>query len=761
MLNNKFNFRHSLFISFLPTRSQRLRLCENKERSFDPSFPASGLGTHTVRLRLTKRHHERHTWGEAEQLISERWSTTSGGAAQTVFPAGGWEQGTSEYLFLRSQRDDKTMKTLKPSRILLSFILISGMIYPSIDASQTINTNGNDFTQGLELKNSGKWEQALKTWWAGWNALETAGKTDPRIGIAFIELATEKMAAQYYGTASEMYMQGFSRDECIEFKKTVAKEAERILPLLDKEEEKTWKKLIKSKDPELCQKIRLFWLERDPRPKTKGNERLIEHWERIAYARKHFQMARSSIYDCDDRGTIYVKYGKPDKKKSGSFGTSSESQMELMRFLGIGDESRLIRFRDPNHDYDVWAYGDIGTEKPSIYLFSNRDGTGRFGLCIGIESLIPRVDYIYTIRSPVRRYSPRDYLIYQIMYYSELKSFARFFDERYGEINHIWEGAEREIRRKRYGREKFSLPRDYIQLLHGTMIKNQGEDKLNPISKYADVDRSDYENLTGKINVKTHPVRTLDRQNQPKLALLAFSSPEFRAEDMTIISEDALESPEYFLSHTLIVRDGSLEELVHNTDVLRGSPNNMSAFTLDHMPEHAHFTLASEAYQETALDTLPEPQTKMLAIGKEIVSIQPPLNTDPGTLELSDLVLGIDAPSGVECEDFPFSIIPTHEFTNQDPVKMAIEIYHLVLNEYGEAQYTIEYGVAGVDKKGKRKKEQISMAYSFHALGRSSRETLSVDISKLKPGSYEFFVEVKDTVSRQEKIRIASFSVIK
>ena len=596
--------------------------------------------------------------------------------------------------------------------------------------------NVDYYLKGMEYLKTGDWEQALKTWWSGWSALEMADKTDPRIGIAFIELATENRAEKYYGTASELYVWGFSNDDYMEFKEVVIKEADRIIPLLNEEEAKAWKKRIKIKDPKLCRMIRLFWMERDPRPKTKANERLIEHWERIAHARKHFRMTRYSVYDCDDRGTIYVKYGEPGKKKSGSLGSSAVSEMELMRWEPNARARAQIKLTDPSPDYEVWAYGDIGTEKPSIFLFANRDGTGSFGLRRGIENLMKDKSYIL-----------------QIMYYAELANWDRYFGDRYTDLEFVW--ARRERRNRPSSRE-------FSSRLRSAFLTNRGEDRFNPTHKYADIDKSDYESLTGKINIKTHPVRTLNYQNQPKLSLLTSSSPQFRAEDMIQKTKNELEVPEYLLSHTLIVRDENLEETERKVDNLQGSPNNVTAFMLEHTPNHAHFILASEAYQVgvTEQDSTREVPSKVLAMGKEIVTVPTPLDTEPGELELSDLVLGIDVPADIELPPFPFSVIPTYEFAPQDPLKMAIEIYHLVLNDKAEAQYTIEYGVAQLDKKGRRRKQQISMAYSFVVQSRTAKEALSVDISKLKPGPYDFFVKVKDQVSRREKTRKVHFVVV-
>ena len=53
-----------------------------------------------------------------------------------------------------------------------------------------------------------------------------------------------------------------------------------------------------------------FWQSRDPIPSTDENERLIEHYKRLDYARSHYPGGTITGYD--DRGKIYVRFGKPD-----------------------------------------------------------------------------------------------------------------------------------------------------------------------------------------------------------------------------------------------------------------------------------------------------------------------------------------------------------------------------------------------------------------------------------------------------------------
>lgn len=69
--------------------------------------------------------------------------------------------------------------------------------------------------------------------------------------------------------------------------------------------------------------LRRFWARTDPSPLTAVNERLIEHYRRVAYARIHFGQVR---FPWDDRGDVYVRFGAPDHISS-----SNDLQIEMDR----------------------------------------------------------------------------------------------------------------------------------------------------------------------------------------------------------------------------------------------------------------------------------------------------------------------------------------------------------------------------------------------------------------------------------------------
>ena len=61
--------------------------------------------------------------------------------------------------------------------------------------------------------------------------------------------------------------------------------------------------------PERQAYVQQFWARRDPDILTKINERVIEHYRRVWYARTVFSL---NVYPWDERGSVYIRYGEPD-----------------------------------------------------------------------------------------------------------------------------------------------------------------------------------------------------------------------------------------------------------------------------------------------------------------------------------------------------------------------------------------------------------------------------------------------------------------
>ncbi|MFQ5677258.1 MAG: carboxypeptidase-like regulatory domain-containing protein, partial [bacterium] len=229
------------------------------------------------------------------------------------------------------------------------------------------------YKEGKLMLDAGNWDKAIKIWSEGKQALEDENKADPRIAIAFIEQVTRREASFYYEKACDFYYWGFSTDELEKYQKDIAEEIERIAPLLSKEEAEGWRKDLEKKRPVVLSKIKSFWISRDPNPASTLNERLVEHWERIAYARKNFNKGANTVYGTDDRGLIYVKYGEPEQKREITLGNNSQEIRTVANMLQIPAFSvpEFIRAVEQFLTFptcEIWSYRRLSTTGQVIYL---------------------------------------------------------------------------------------------------------------------------------------------------------------------------------------------------------------------------------------------------------------------------------------------------------------------------------------------------------------------------------------------------------
>ncbi|MDP6039993.1 MAG: GWxTD domain-containing protein, partial [Candidatus Latescibacteria bacterium] len=114
--------------------------------------------------------------------------------------------------------------------------------------------------------------------------------------------------------------------------------------------------------------VRRFWASRDPAPLSRANERLIEHYRRVAYALRSFSKGQ---FPWDDRGEVYVRLGDPDHVSR-----FDDIQIELDPHISEAREQFATRigpgFLPPggrplfpiDGRWEYWVYADIdgGTE---------------------------------------------------------------------------------------------------------------------------------------------------------------------------------------------------------------------------------------------------------------------------------------------------------------------------------------------------------------------------------------------------------------
>ena len=105
---------------------------------------------------------------------------------------------------------------------------------------------------------------------------------------------------------TEMYYEGIVRLQ----DKKMWEEIYAELEMLMETEEKIRFETLEMTDKGIF--TRKFWKGKDPVPTTLENERLVEHYRRVNFARNTYPDVVPPYYD--DRGKVYVKYGPPDNK---------------------------------------------------------------------------------------------------------------------------------------------------------------------------------------------------------------------------------------------------------------------------------------------------------------------------------------------------------------------------------------------------------------------------------------------------------------
>lgn len=622
------------------------------------------------------------------------------------------------------------------------------LIFLALPAAARQNAADRDFfEEGKTFLGTNNWERALRVWYQGRTSLDMAGlPSDPRIGIAFIELVTEKKTSRYYGNACDLYLWGFSNFDFDRHANTVKLEIERLLPLLQDEEHAAWRALLESRDASrIGERIRTFWLERDPTPTTPGNERLIEHWERIDFARKNYTRNIRLPYRTDDRGVIYVKYGRPTKMKSGRMGSNPGELMRLIDDVQLREE---IRYFDANPEYELWIYDELGVTQPVFFLFGNRDGNGPFSLLNGVEDLISQRAFA---PGAARATGIHAGYYLQIMYYNELRVMDSFFEHRYAELDAEW------TRQRTPGAQGPNIRKlkDYYNLLVQT-------DRLNPSHKYAIPELSTFEEQFSAITIFTQQARFLDANQQPKLAVISFATPKFKTGDIEIVDNQAVRIPEFTVKQSLIVRDREMNELSRQeSGTVRGLENTAVFIVDDVVQRSAQYVVAAEALARNELAA--EPSQQVFGLGKAVLDKPAPLSANPDSLEVSDLIVGAPVPETVDVAQLPFPIIPSRRVLRTDPLQVYVEVYHLAVDpEERLARFRIDWRVSKLGQNWEREgaKEIISSGFDFRSPAATAKESFGVDISNLTRGNYELSIIVTDRITRQNKLRSARFSVM-
>src|SRR3954451_914671 len=111
--------------------------------------------------------------------------------------------------------------------------------------------------------------------------------------------------------------------------------------------------------------IENFWRRRDPNPDTEENEFRAEYYERIAYANEHYTSGIPGWKN--DRGRIYITWGKPDSIESHPSGGAYDRPS----YEGGGSTT--------TYPFEVWFYRHLDNVGDGIEIeFVDPTGSGEY-----------------------------------------------------------------------------------------------------------------------------------------------------------------------------------------------------------------------------------------------------------------------------------------------------------------------------------------------------------------------------------------------
>ncbi|MCC5915099.1 MAG: GWxTD domain-containing protein [Balneolaceae bacterium] len=656
------------------------------------------------------------------------------------------------------------------------------------------------YDRGLEELYRGNTTQALDIWY---QAYERDGGVDSRIGFEFIRVVTEEGMKSYYEDATRLYYRALVDADGIDSRVAMRQEVERMRPLVGDGVYRQWMDWWEDRDRRLGPDIRGYWVQEDPTPSRDSNERLIEHWERIAEARQRFNRNSRTIYGTDERALIYIRYGEPDRSKNGiltiqNFNIQQWLQNQLNPYTEDDSGNRSSTSRDdmPTADrdyagrlmdaiyefhrypeYEVWFYESIGGEgdEPVPFIFGTDIRSDEFRLQRSVEDFIPERAY-HPDRAREQdgveftRVGITPALMLQMLYYEQLVDVDPFFNERLNSL-------------------RDNVLEQGIDALRGMDLafKAESREKINQRALSAPRERSTYSGLIPRIPFDVYQYRFLDEDGEPYLLTYIESDPQeafmidFHRNRSRMESEAELPEgedvrsafPFYELIHSLQQYDENWNRISSDVDeppiiLSRSSSDSREVARSMYRSEHKERVNKSASAELMNYD--PDTRTvyetpfnpALRGLNRLQFRVPEPLVNYPDSLEMADLVLGFE--SERVTEPFSFQVANNALIPSDETLVLHFEVYNLE-RRADDTQFTefeLTYRILPVDENGETRTDQAEFVLTLNFTNEYETviEDLEIETADLRPGLYDLRVHVTDTVTGQEKEREIRFEVI-
>lgn len=663
-------------------------------------------------------------------------------------------------------------------RILVRLTLLA--VYLSLSAgiahsfSQTSGesiSTGNPYKQGLEKLQSGDWHAAVKTWGAALKKQEVAGRIEMKMAVSYIRTVTKYGQDSLYTKASNYYLNAFRQAGWKWEAEALKQEFARLMPIVPRSEQKEWKKEIKKEDPAIFDKVVKFWMMQDPIVSTDVNERVIEHWRRIAYAREHFTRAHNTVYHTDDRGLIYVKYGKPDVEEKNVVTPPNEIEDPIMggplRVNGMTFHPMIPLILDT----DIWRYNFSNRNEPSYYLFgSDVKGGGGYGLQVGIMHMIPTYGYSFTMAGLDRDGGA---LMIKYSMIRKLLGVTGYYHEIYRELTNaiIAKNANRNA-----GSAVFEDPGILHQFEFEEVEQSNRRDRESPASTTSLVTGSN------QIPIDYNYFRYLNKENKTEYLLVL--NPKLKKLDKRLDTKNLKKHPVKDLSmkssllnidnngrrHVFARRDYNLLQIMDtrgnisyffNPDTTGYSPiTSIDIFGDVGIVEHpTRFPMNIFSNNGLKHDSVAYQGVQpIFSTGPLQLDLPQPLKWKPGKIEISDPILGYRQNVN-ENKRIPFTPVLDPTFWNGDEILVFFEVYdHNIPNYSIEFSYE-KYRDSILLKKPKAYNQNANVTALFKREANHERKWFYLKLNGFETGAYNLKMTVRDNKGNIQETRTVNFRI--
>jgi len=650
--------------------------------------------------------------------------------------------------------------------------------------------------QGVYLEHQGKPEQALQLWQQAIGVLEV-----PSVVIAteYLRMATQYKLRDYFPSASDYYMWGMSGSDSTDVKlniKALEDELARLEPLLDQRKFKKWHTLLEENNPIIFEEIRQFWVRLNIRPSTDYNERLIEHWSRIAYAREHFVRSNEPPFGTDERGWYYVKYGEPDRIDSGRVDVTRDKIQWILDQLRPPPPPNLDNFDPPhgnfdlmitsnrisnlflNPNYELWIYNSPADQMSHnlVLIFGHRSG-GSFGRLQVLEDFMPisAFDVSVLLRSDYNPALPPVPvgMVLQMIYYEHFFSKDPYFAQ-------LYSGLTAELFRG----NRETWPQAHL----AGNLRQRNINQTSRIRSQAPAEFSTEEKKLPEMPMQVYQYRMLDENNRPVFATFVESSPHqaflidftLNKEVMTATSNDESTGGGdeifnwYRVTHGLQLRDAQWE--------LLGRTQKAAPLILDPIGDlYSHSVMiipwtessVTQVFYAELMNNHPEsrPFTESLfsnslrGLGKLEIEQPEPLPYMEGELTAADIIFGYWKVEGQLGDDILFNFTPANnrQIPEGENFVIHFEVYQLQKDQDGISRFEVEYRIRPESRSLRRTRTQTDrfrVTLSFEHDRDRFTESLEIETVSIETGKYELEWIIRDVHSGQSHEQKMSFEVV-